>query len=85
MSDGKTQLRPFLVSFDNKVPKEKRIDILKKIREFPWWQVTDFGKSQRLNWVRVFVKEGASYQKAMDDVNKIEGVVAEPTGYTETC
>lgn len=85
MSDGKTHSRSFLVVFDNKTPKAKRIDILQEIREFPWWQETDFGNSERLNYVRVILKDGAPYQKAMNDVNKIEGVYAEPVQYLGTC
>ncbi len=86
MSDGKAQSRSFLLVFDNKLPKEKRIDILQDIREFPWWQETDFGRqAERLNHVRVILKDGAPYQKAMDDVNKIDGVYAEPVQYLETC
>ncbi len=85
MSDGKTQSRSFLVGFYNETPKVKRIDILQAIREFPWWQETDFGRStESLNHVRVILKDGAPYQKAMDDVNNMEGVFAEPVQYLET-
>ena len=85
MSDGNTQTNSFLVVFDNKLPKGDRVDILFKIREFPWWQETDYCRSERLNHVRIILRDAAFYQQAFDDVKKIDGVNVEPIAYMDTC